>query len=67
MTASPRYVVTRMKKDPTVPPRYQHGGWIAFDTQHQQHGQVWRVKADAIADACRLTLAARPFSLRGAR
>lgn len=47
----PRYIVTRMKKDPKVPARYQRAGWMAFDTRHQQHGQVQPTKALAQADA----------------
>jgi hypothetical protein len=49
-----RYIVTRMKKDRTVPLRYQRSGWMAFDTRHQRHGQVWPSKAEATADADRL-------------
>jgi len=54
MSTSTRYIVTRVKKDRAVPTRYQRAGWMAFDTKHQQHGQVWPTKADAVADATRL-------------
>ena len=50
-----RYVVTRMKRDRSTPPRYQHHGWMAFDRYHRQHGQVWPTKAEAQTDADRLT------------
>lgn len=49
-----RYIVTRLKKDRTVPARYQRRGWQAFDTSHRSHGQVWPTKAEAQADADRM-------------
>lgn len=48
---TPRYIVTRVKKDPKVPKRYQQSGWMAFDTKHVQHGQVWPKKSQAQSDA----------------
>ena len=49
-----RYTITRMAGDPSAPPRYRRSGWMAFDTQHQQHGQVWPTKAEAACEAERL-------------
>lgn len=52
-----RYLVTRMKKDPAAPLRYRRAGWMAFDTLHKQHGQVWPTWRQAVHDAARLNAA----------
>lgn len=57
LSRGPRYLVTRMVKDPRVAPRYQRSGYMAFDTRHTRHGQVWPTKAEAEADAERLNRA----------
>ncbi len=54
ITPANRYLLTRMKADPAVAKRYRRSGWMAFDTQHTQHGQVWPTRAEAVADVARL-------------
>ena len=54
MTPKVRWVVTRMKRERSVPKRYQRSGYMAFDTQHHQHGQVWPTRIEAKQDALRL-------------
>ena len=53
-SGAPRYFVTRVKKDPAVPERYRRAGWMAFDTLHKAHGQVWPTRREATEDARRL-------------
>ena len=57
MTSSPRYLLTRMKADPAVAKRYRRSGWMAFDTKHQRHGQVWPTRKEAADDVTRLNRA----------
>ena len=51
---SPRYILTRMKADRAVAKRHQRSGWMAFDTTHREHGQVWPTRKDAAEDVTRL-------------
>jgi hypothetical protein len=53
-----RYLVTRMNEDKSVSPRYRRSGWMAFDTQHKQHGAVWPTHKEAKAEALRMERAA---------
>jgi ABC-type taurine transport system substrate-binding protein len=50
----PRYILARVKADPSVAKRYQRSGWLAFDTYHKQHGQVWLTRRAAADDVARL-------------
>lgn len=55
MQPRPRFIVTRVIRDPRVPARYQRSGWICFDTKHPtaQNIGVWPTRAQAQAEADR--------------